>query len=220
MERKVTTKSINFFMKKEIDVLGFKKCMIFLKNDAILGPYVKSVSEPRYSIDTDYFSSLCKYIIYQQLSIQSASKTHARFLLLFDNLNPIILLNTNEKILKKTGLSFRKIEYLKELSKAFIKNNNFKNLATKTNKQIILTLCKIKGIGSWTAEMFLIFTMQRLDVMSAKDIGLLKGLKIVFNLKKRPSFEEAELLSQRWIPYRTIASLYLWKIVEGSDFDW
>ena len=207
-------------MKKEIDILEFKDCMIFLKNDAILGPYVRSISEPKYSIDTDYFSSLCKYIIYQQLSIQSASKTHSRFLLLFDDLNPTSLLKMNEKILKKTGLSFRKIEYLKELSKAFIKNNNYKKLATKTNKQIIFTLCKIKGIGSWTAEMFLIFTMQRLDVMSAKDIGLLKGLKIVFNLKERPTFEDAELLSQRWMPYRTIASLYLWKIVEGIDFDW
>ena len=68
--------------------------------------------------------------------------------------------------------------------------------------------------------MFLIFTMQRLDVFSVKDIGLLKGLKIVFDLKERPSFEDAELLSKRWMPYRTIASLYLWKIVEGGDFDW
>lgn len=207
-------------MKKEIDILNFKEALIFLKNDVILGPYIKSLKAPSYFIDTDYFSSLCKYIIYQQLSIQSASKTHSRFLLLFDKLNPFDLLKTNKDILKKTGLSFRKIEYLKEISNAFIKNDDFQTLTTKTNKQIILTLSKIKGIGSWTAEMFLIFTMQRLDVFSVKDIGLLKGLKIVFNLKERPSFEDAELLSKRWMPYRTIASLYLWKIVEGGDFDW
>ena len=207
-------------MKKEIDILSFKEALIFLKNDVILGPYVKSLTAPSYSIDTDYFSSLCKYIIYQQLSIQSASKTHSRFLLLFDKLNPFDLLKKNEDILKKTGLSFRKIEYLKEISNAFIKYDNFQKLTTKTNKQIILTLSEIKGIGSWTAEMFLIFTMQRLDVFSVKDIGLLKGLKIVFDLKERPSFEDAELLSKRWMPYRTIASLYLWKIVEGGDFDW
>lgn len=207
-------------MKKEIDILSFKEALIFLKNDVILGPYVKSLTAPSYSIDTDYFSSLCKYIIYQQLSIQSASKTHSRFLLLFDKLNPFDLLKTNKDILKKTGLSFRKIEYLKEISNAFIKNDDFQTLTTKTNKQIILTLSKIKGVGSWTAEMFLIFTMQRMDVFSVKDIGLLKGLKIVFNLEERPSFEDAELLSKRWMPYRTIASLYLWKIVEGGDFDW
>ena len=140
--------------------------------------------------------------------------------MLFDKLNPFDLLKKNEDILKKTGLSFRKIEYLKEISNAFIKYDNFQKLTTKTNKQIILTLSEIKGIGSWTAEMFLIFTMQRLDVFSVKDIGLLKGLKIVFDLKERPSFEDAELLSKRWMPYRTIASLYLWKIVEGGDFDW
>ena len=170
-------------MKKEIDILSYKEGIIFLKNDVILGPYIKSITAPSYSIDTSYFSSLCKYIIYQQLSIHSASKTHSRFLLLFDELNPFNLLKINEDTLKKTGLSFRKIEYLKEISKAFIKNDNFQNLTTKTNKQIILTLSKIKGVGSWTAEMFLIFTMQRLDVFSVKDIGLLKGLKTVFNLK-------------------------------------
>ena len=100
-------------MKKEIDVLDFKEAIYFLKNDAILGPYIKSISVPKYFIETDYFSSLCKYIIYQQLSIQSAAKTHARFLLLFDNLNPIRLLKIDEEILKQTGLSYRKIEYLK-----------------------------------------------------------------------------------------------------------
>ena len=207
-------------MKKEIDVLDFKEAIIFLKNDAILGSYIKSISVPKYSIETDYFSSLCKYIIYQQLSVQSAAKTYARFLLLFDSLNPIRLLKTDEEILKQTGLSYRKIEYLKELSKSFINNDNFQKFSKKTNDQIIQILTSVKGIGSWTAEMFLIFTMQRMDVFSSKDIGLLNALKIVFDLDSRPSFLDAELLSERWMPYRTIASLYLWKIIEGEDFDW
>ena len=68
--------------------------------------------------------------------------------------------------------------------------------------------------------MFLIFTLGRIDVFSTKDIGLLNGLKLVYNLNNRPTFENAELLSKRWSPYRTIASLYLWKIIEGEDFDW
>lgn len=207
-------------MKKEIDVLDFKEAIFFLKNDTILGPHIKSMPVPKYSIQTDYFLSLCKYIIYQQLSIQSASETHARFLLLFDNLNPIKLLKINEEILKQTGLSYRKIEYLKELSKSFINNDNFQKFYKKTDDQIIQILTSVKGIGSWTAEMFLIFTMQRMDVFSSKDIGLLNALKIVFDLDTRPSFLDAKLLSKRWMPYRTIASLYLWKIIEGEDFDW
>ena len=207
-------------MKKEIDILNYKEAMLFLKNDEILGSYVKSISAPKFSINTDYFSSLCKYIIYQQLSIQSASKTHARFSLLFENLNPISLLKTNDENLKKTGLSFRKIEYLKEISKFFISNDNFQNLSKNTDDQIIQILTSIKGIGNWTAEMFLIFTMQRIDIFSTRDIGLLNALKKVYNLDSRPSFSDAELLSKRWIPYRTIASLYLWKIIEGDDFEW
>tara|TARA_B100000900_G_scaffold391016_2_gene385231 strand:+ start:1969 stop:2592 length:624 start_codon:yes stop_codon:yes gene_type:complete len=207
-------------MKKEIDILGFKEAIFFLKHDDILGSYVKSISAPSYYVEEDYFSSLCKYIIYQQLSIQSASKTYARFLLLFDELNPVSLLNTNEEKLKETGLSFRKIEFLRELSKSFINNDHFQNLFKNTDDQIIQILTSIKGIGSWTAEMFLIFTMLRIDVFSSKDIGLLNALKKVYNLKSRPSFADAELLSKRWIPYRTIASLYLWKIIEGDDFEW
>ena len=81
-------------------------------------------------------------------------------------------------------------------------------------------MTSIKGIGTWTAEMFLIFTMQRIDVFSTKDIGLLNALKKIFNLKNRPSFSDAEKLSKRWAPYRTIASLYLWKFIEGDDFEW
>ena len=73
----------------------------------------------------------------------------------------------------------------------------FKNFPKKTDNQIIQILTSIKGIGSWTAEMFLIFTMQRIDVFSSKDIGLLNALKIVFDLDSRPSFLDAELLSKK-----------------------
>ena len=207
-------------MNNSIDITLIQKGVKFLEDDSVLGSYIQKLSMPNYKLDRDYFKSLCKYIIFQQLSVKSASRTFARFKKLLQDVKPTILLNTNDDDLKNTGLSFRKVNYLKELSQSFIKNDNYKNLINKSDQEIVKSLTKIKGIGSWTAEMFLIFTLGRIDVFSTKDIGLLNGLKLVYNLNNRPTFENAELLSKRWSPYRTIASLYLWKIIEGEDFDW
>ena len=117
-------------------------------------------------------------------------------------------------------MSFKKVEYLRILSQSFIDNSSFVGLKKMSNEDVIKTLSSIKGIGTWTAEMFLIFSMGRIDVFSNKDIGLLNAIKIIYNFEVRPNFDEADKLAKRWSPYRTIASLYLWKILEGEDFDW
>ena len=122
--------------------------------------------------------------------------------------------------LKNTGMSLKKVKYLRILSQSFIDNSSYEDLEKKSNDDVIKTLSSIKGIGTWTAEMFLIFTMGRIDVFSNKDIGLLNAIKIIYNFEVRPNFDEADKLAKRWSPYRTIASLYLWKILEGEDFDW
>lgn len=207
-------------MKTEINNNSYKKGINFLREDNIIGPYIKKLSPPKYKLDNNYFQSLCKYIIYQQLSIASASKTFDRFKNLITNIKPPILLTLDDDDLKNTGISKRKVEYLKELSRNFIRNNYYKNIDKKTNKEVIKCLSKIKGVGSWTSEMFLIFTLGRIDVFSLKDIGLLNGLKTVFKLSNRPSTTNAELLIKRWSPYKTLAALYLWKIIDGDDFNW
>ena len=207
-------------MNPKININKYSEGINFLSKDDVLGPHINRISPPKYSLDKDFFESLCKYIIFQQLSIKSASKTYIRFKSLIKNIKPEIILKSNDESIRNTGVSNRKIEYLKELSKSFIENKNYEFLKNKNDNEIIEILSKIKGIGSWTAEMFLIFTMGRLDVFSVKDIGLLNALKIVYKLDYRPSFEEANLLCNRWSPYKTIASLYLWKIIDGGDLYW
>ena len=81
-------------------------------------------------------------------------------------------------------------------------------------------LIKIKGVGPWTAEMFLMFTLHRLNVISLKDLGLQKGIQKLFNLNKIPSFEFMIEKSNKWPPYQTIPCLYLWKLIDGNNFDW
>ena len=143
------------------------------------------------------------------------------------------LLNGNKIANKYSTIFFKKLKNKnykclnvsfvakKKIGNAVIRNKiKIKQWHKMNDEEIIQDLIKIKGIGRWTAEMFLIFTMGRLDVFSFKDIGLLNALKIVYKLDYRPSFEEANLLCNRWSPYKTIASLYLWKIIDGGDLDW
>ena len=128
--------------------------------------------------------------------------------LLNNNISAEQVLKQKENKLKDTGMSFRKVEYLRILSQSFLDNSSYVGLKKMSNDDIIKTLSSIKGIGTWTSEMFLIFSMGRIDVFSNKDIGLLNAIKIIFNLEVRPNFDEADEIAKRWSPYRTIASLY------------
>ena len=110
---------------------------------------------------------------------------------------------------------------MNEVAETFIKEKNYlKNLDNLSDNAIIESLIKIKGIGPWTAEMFLMFTLNRLDIFPLKDLGIKKGMQQLYKLDKIPSDEYMIKKSNNWSPYRTIASLYLWKLIDGNNFDW
>ena len=103
----------------------------------------------------------------------------------------------------------------------FIKNPNVINSwKAMDDKNVIEELCKLKGIGPWSAEMFLMFTLNRLDIFPLKDLGIQKGIQQLYKLDKIPSDQYMIKKSNQWAPYRTIASLYLWKLIDGNNFDW
>ena len=122
--------------------------------------------------------------------------------------------------LQEIGISKPKIHYMNEIADTFIKNDSFlDNIDKVSNEKIINNLVQIKGVGPWTAEMFLMFTLQRLDVFSIKDLGIKKGIQKLFKLDCIPTDEFMIEKSKKWSPYRTIACLYLWKLIDGNDFD-
>ena len=128
------------------------------------------------------------------------------------------MLKNNE--MKKVGLSFQKINYIKNLAHFFNENSFKKNTIEKmSDDEISELLIKIKGIGQWTIDMFLIFTLNRLDVMPYSDLAIKKGMKSLFNLNELPAKNEMKSLSINWSPFRTIACMYLWKIVDDG-FEW
>ena len=175
------------------------------------GPCV--LSETKHSL----FHTLVKLIISQQLSSKAADTISNRLESIVGMpFFPSTIYQTSDKILKSAGISDRKTFCIKEISKLIMeKDFSFDDLDLKSNEEIILSLTKLSGIGRWTAEMFLIFGFKRLDVFSQADAGLRRAIKFLYS---NSSGKELDLLSlsEKWRPYRSVASWYLWRSLDSS----
>jgi DNA-3-methyladenine glycosylase II len=167
---------------------------------------------------TDYFKSLVFNIIGQQLSMKAADKICERVAkLLDDEISPLKILEISDLTFREAGISRPKISYIKNLSKAVLEETiNIKIFDARPDEEIIADLIKVKGIGRWTAEMFLIFNLCREDIFSQKDGGLNSALKKLYNDGNMLSGADAQKIMLRFSPYRSVASLYLWKSL-GSN---
>ena len=152
------------------------------------------------------FKSLFKTIVGQQLSTTAANSIWNR---LYDNgvTVPIALLASEDGFLRSLGLSKTKIRYAKGLALADIDYEEFLN---KPDDYIIQKLLTMKGIGMWTAQIYLMFSLRRTDVFAAGDLALKEGVRILFDLEMRPSADELTVIAERWQPFRTIAAMIIW----------
>ena len=173
---------------------------------------------PKFSPSNNYYQALAKSIIYQQLSGNAAKVIYSRFLNLFDGdtSTPSEYLNIDDFTLRGIGISKQKISYIKNLSIFFIENQNRLNFTTYSNEQISSKLILIKGIGQWTIDMFMIFTLSRLDVLPVGDLAIKKAFKVIYSLKELPSDSFMRSKALKWKPYRSIASRYLWMLANDS----
>ena len=165
-----------------------------------------------------YFQRLCQTIIGQQLSGKAAGTIHTRFEKIFKpNVAPKKLLDTPDGVLRETGLSFAKASYVKNIAKAYLEDTvKYDKFDELSDDEIIAELTAIKGVGSWTAEMFLIFTLHRENVFSYGDLGLKKGLIKLYNLTD-PSNKQVENIISKWDPYKTYGSIALWHSVDNNN---
>jgi DNA-3-methyladenine glycosylase II len=174
---------------------------------------------PVFNQDSSYFEALLKNIIYQQLSGKAAKTIYNRFLKLFQSatyLSPNEVLNTPIEHIRAAGLSNQKVTYILDLSKKYSEGSlQLDVLNEKTNKEISDQLIEVKGIGQWTADIFLMFTLNREDVFPLGDLGVKKGVAIIENLPELPTEKDMAKISEKWQPYRTIAAWYMWKLVDG-----
>lgn len=210
----------NVTLEKEIMIDGIKKLS---SNDIRLKTFLQKFRVPVLPIEKNYFWSLCRSVIYQQISGKAAKKISDRYLSLFDQdvkMTPADVLEIDIEKIYKVGISRQKSSYIKNIADAFSNNIiNEKKISELDDQEIIKQLTSIKGVGRWTAEMFLIFTLRRTDVFPVTDLGVQKGFQIFYSLDNLPTIEMMNQKSESWRPYRTIMSLYLWYAVEGP-FEW
>lgn len=187
----------------------------FSKVDPILHKAGLNIGPLSLRKSNDYFASLVYQIINQQLSEKAGDTIFAKFVALFPDkkLTAEIIHKTPHERLRSAGPSNGKIKFIKEIAaKIVAKELQLEKLEFLTDEDVISELTKLKGVGSWTAEMYLMFTLGREDVFSYGDLGLRRGLMKLYSLKREPSQKRALLLTKKWSPYRSYASMILWRI--------
>lgn len=193
--------------------------VVFLRDDPILEKIIDRVGEFKFKKRNHHFAVLVESIISQQLATSAAEAIFSRFKALYSDFpTSTDILFTRKTKLRSVGLSGMKIDYLKDLSKHIKEGTlEIKKLPKMSDEDVITQLMQVKGIGRWTAEMFLIFSLGRMDVFPVGDLGLRKGVQLAFSLKELPKPKETEKFGDRWRPYRSVATWYLWKSLQKFD---
>lgn len=168
--------------------------------------------EPR----TDYFESLCRSIIGQQISVKAAAAILGRFEEATD-MDALRAVALSEEQSRAIGLSGQKHKYIHDLAEHFVRDSMvFDHLDTLSDDDVIAELTKVKGIGVWTAQMFLMFTLVRPDVFAPDDRGLQLAVQKLYGLPSVPPRSELETIAEAWAPYRTVASWHLWHSLDNE----
>ena len=191
----------------------------FLSKDVKLKSLIEKYPKPKFSSNKNYFDALSKSIIYQQLSGKVAKIIYNRFLSLFVNEipDPAQYQKLENINLKNIGLSKQKISYISNVSLFFLSDENKIQFETDSESDITQKLISIKGIGQWTIDMFMMFTLCKTDVLPVGDLGIKKAFMELYRLKEYPSISFMKKKAENWQPYRTIACCYLWMIVDDGD---
>ncbi len=193
-----------------------QKALLHLKKDKKLHKIIDSVSLFPIAPSEDIFIDLIEAIINQQLSGKAAKTIFVRFKKLFkrNQISPKDVISLPDDIIRTSGISRGKVAYVKNLSRAIVSGDLLlENLNTLSDEEVLTELTKIKGIGRWTAEMILMFSLNRTDVFSLGDLGLRSAVSKLYGIEK-DNLREIEKLSLTWSPYRSLAARYLWKSLE------
>ena len=193
---------------------------LLLRRDPVLAAVIKKhgacglASAQR----ADHFSALVRAITGQQLSTKAASTIYGRLVALMPGaVTPAALSRLTDEDMRKVGMSRQKIAYFRDLcDKALSGVVALDSLESMTDDEVIAALTQVKGIGRWSAEMFLMFRLHRPDVLPVDDLGIVNAVKNVYGLRKRPTADRIRKIGEAWRPYRSVASWYLWRTLDNE----
>ena len=188
-----------------------------MNKDSVLRDLILKYGVLEIQMIPDLFMGLVYNIVFQQISYKAGYTIWSRMEKNFD-FTPDCIINAGLEKIKKQGMSYRKAQYILNVAEYFLENETeLKKIEKYSDEAIIKELCKIKGIGNWTAEMVLIFTFGRQNVITFNDLAIKKGIKKLYGLDQIPSKEELVGYQELWSPNATIALFYLWEMTKRND---
>jgi DNA-3-methyladenine glycosylase II len=194
---------------------------VLLRRDPVLANLIRQHGPCRLAdaVRVDHFSALVRAIIFQQLSTKAASTIHDRLVALFPErrVTPAALCAISEEQFRSAGVSRQKSMYLRDLCDKLASGEvQLESIESLDDEDVIGALTKVKGIGRWTAEMFLMFRLHRPDVLPVGDLGIVSAVQKAYGLRKRPTPQRLLKLGDAWKPYRSIACWYLWRSLDNQ----
>ena len=194
-------------------------CKHLARRDRVMKKLIPQFGEARLQSRGDAFTTLARSIVGQQISVKAAQSVWDRFAGLMNapaiKLPPLLVLGLKADSMRGAGLSARKVEYLRDLAQHFSDGQvHVRQWQQMDDEQIIEELVAIRGIGRWTAEMFLIFHLMRPNVMPLDDLGLIKGISVNYFSGEPVTRVEAREVGDAWAPYRSVATWYIWRSLD------
>ena len=188
-------------------------------NDIILSRIINKFDDLELISRGDIFFTLIRSIIGQQISVKAASTVWSRFTEKVGEITPKNILSVDFEDLRSCGLTQKKTEYVIGISESWHEYSLF-DWNKMDDEEVIEKLIKLRGVGKWTAEMILIFTLLRPDVFPIGDIGMIRGIEKSYNSGVRMSNDELYALSEKWKPWRTVACCYMWRTVDPEPVEY
>lgn len=189
------------------------------RKDVVLHEIINRFDDLELVSRGDLFYTLIRSVIGQQISVKAASTVWSRFCETVGDIEPQNILSADIEELRKCGLSQRKAEYVTGISESWSDYDSLE-WKEKSDEEIIGELIKLRGVGRWTAEMILIFTMLRPDVFPIGDIGMIRGIEKSYNSGERMTREELYAISDKWKPWRTVACCFMWRTVDPEPVEY
>lgn len=191
---------------------GDKEIEYLKKKDKKLGAAIDRIGMIEREVNPDPFSSIITSVVGQQISNKAAATVNSRLLEVLGEITPENIYRAEIDDIQKCGMSIRKTTYIKGIAEAAIaKTVDFDNLHTLSDEELIKSLTSLYGVGIWTAEMLMIFSLGRMNVVSFKDLAIRRGMMNLYGLKELTK-ENFEKYRKRYSPYGSVASLYLWEL--------
>ena len=187
--------------------------------DPILSELIEQYEDLELISRGDLFYTLIRSIIGQQISVKAASTVWSRLSEKVGEIIPENILSRSIDELRNCGLSGKKVEYIRGISESWNDYSNYE-WEKMDDEQIVKKLIQLRGVGRWTAEMILIFTLLRPDIFPIGDIGMIRGIEKTYNSGEKMSIEEIYKISEKWKPWRTVACCYMWSAVDPEPVEY